>query len=246
MGRRGRGVLVDAGLPARLIEGRMAAAGLDPTGVEALVVTHEHRDHLSGVGAWARSYRVPVYMTAGCREAISGGIARDQLDGAEVVEFEPGRAFEAGGFEFYPVPTSHDAADSVGFRIADGTSVLGFATDLGVASPALIQGLQGAALLYLESNHDESLLLSGPYPWFLKQRIRSCRGHLSNEACGALVSELFHDGLKAVVLGHLSEVNNRRQLAYAATRQALRKWKAEGSVMVLVARQDGPGRVLSV
>ena len=224
----------------------MAAAGLDPAAVEALVVTHEHRDHFSGVGAWARSYQVPVCVTAACRKAIAGGFVCDRLDGVVVREFQPGRAFEAGGVELYPVATSHDAADSVGFRIADGTSVLGFATDLGVASPALIQSLQGAGLLYLESNHDESLLLSGPYPWFLKQRIRSRRGHLSNEACGALVSELFHAGLKAVVLGHLSEVNNRPRLAYAATRQTLRKWGAEDDVLVLVARQDRPGRVLRV
>jgi phosphoribosyl 1,2-cyclic phosphodiesterase len=163
-----------------------------------------------------------------------------------VRSFEPSRAFEVAGLEFRPVATSHDAADSVGFRISDGAAVVGFATDLGFASHLVRHTLRDAHLLYVESNHDEGLLVSGPYPWFLKQRIRSRHGHLSNEACAELVGELLHPGLKTVILGHLSETNNEPKRAWEASRRVLREAGAAESVTLLVARQDRAGRVVEV
>ena len=241
-----RGVLIDAGLSARELERRLALRGLDPAAVGAVVVTHEHRDHIRGIGAWGRRHRVPVYMTAACRHAAARLLGRDGLRGVEVREFEPDREFSVADLEFLAVGTSHDAVESVGFRISDGATVLGFATDLGCVSTVVRSALRGAHLLYLESNHDEERLRGGPYPWFLKQRIRSSLGHLSNGECAGLVAELLHDGLRALVLGHLSETNNEPHLAFARTRQVLDDGGAVEAVTLLVARQDQPGRVLEL
>ncbi|NTU60645.1 MAG: MBL fold metallo-hydrolase [Deltaproteobacteria bacterium] len=244
VGSRGRGVLVDAGLPGRDIERRLGAAGIAVDAVAAIVVTHEHRDHLSGVGVWARRFGIPVHAARATWEAGQRVLPSRALRGVETHFFESGRPFEAAGLEFLPISTSHDAADSVGFRIGDGAHVAGFATDLGFVSHAVREGLRGASVLYLESNHDEDLLLNGPYPWHLKQRIRSRQGHLSNVDCAALLADLLHDGLKAVVLGHLSEVNNAPRLAYDSARRTLEGAGVEGEVTLLVARQDQAGTVV--
>jgi phosphoribosyl 1,2-cyclic phosphodiesterase len=237
-------VLIDAGLPGRQIEQRLVARGLDAGSVAAVVVTHEHRDHISGVGVWGRRYGVPVYMTPACRRGAEQVLGPRGLRGVAVREFEPGRGFPVGDLEFLPVATSHDAAESVGFRVTDGCAALGFATDLGCVSPELRDALRGAHLLYLESNHDEDRLWNGPYPWFLKQRIGSDRGHLSNGACATLAAELLHGGLKTLVLGHLSEINNEPHLAFRHARSLLDEHQAADDVMLLVARQDRPGRVV--
>ncbi|MDF1555454.1 MAG: MBL fold metallo-hydrolase, partial [Deferrisomatales bacterium] len=139
-----RGVLIDAGLPGRQIEQRLAARGLDAESVAAVVVTHEHRDHISGVGVWGRRYGVPVYMTPACRRGAEKMLGPGGLRGVEVREFEPGQVFPVGDLEFLSVATSHDAAESVGFRVTDGATVLGFATDLGCVSPVLRVALRGA------------------------------------------------------------------------------------------------------
>jgi phosphoribosyl 1,2-cyclic phosphodiesterase len=238
-------VLVDAGLPGRQIEARLGAASIDPGRVGAVLVTHGHRDHLSGVGVWARRYRVPVYLTRACWDASGETLGPRGLDRVELRFFEPGGAFEVVGLEFHPVATSHDAPESVGFRVTDGAAVLGFATDLGFASHLVRHALRGADVLYVESNHDEDLLLNGPYPWFLKQRIRSRHGHLSNRACAELLGELLHPGLRAVVLGHLSETNNEPRLAYQAAHRVLDEAGAGEDVTLLVARQDRAGRVVA-
>ncbi len=244
MGTGRAGVLVDAGLPGREVERRLRRAGLDPAAVRAVVVTHEHRDHLAGVGVWCRRYGVPAYLTEACREASEAVLGPAWLRGVDVRPFEPGEPFEVAGLELHPIPTCHDAADPVGFRVTDGQAWAGIATDLGFASGLVRGALRGVNLLLLESNHDEERLWAGPYPWPLKQRIRSRHGHLSNRACAELVAELLHPGLRAVVLGHLSEANNEPALAYASTLEVLEAAGAAGDVTLLVARQDRPGRVV--
>jgi phosphoribosyl 1,2-cyclic phosphodiesterase len=240
------GVLIDAGLSARELERRLVCRGLAPEEIGAVVVTHEHRDHIRGIGVWGRRHQIPVYMTEACRHSVERILGPGGLRGVEVKEFEAAREFLIDDLSLLAVGTSHDAVESVGFRISDGSTVLGFATDLGCVSPLVRSALRGAHLLYLESNHDEERLLGGPYPWVLKQRIRSHLGHLSNGACANLVAEMLHDGLRALVLGHLSEVNNEPHLAFARTRQVLDDRGAAEDVTLLVARQDQPGRVLEL
>lgn len=235
---------MDSGLPGREIERRLDAAGIPSSAVAAVVVTHEHRDHLSGVGVWARRFGVPVHAAKATWEASEKVLPPRSLRGIETVFFEPGTPFRAAGLEFTPLSTSHDAVESVGFRIRDGAHVVGFATDLGFVSHLVREGLRGASVLYVESNHDEKRLLEGPYPWPLKQRIRSRHGHLSNRDCAELLADLLHEGLKTVILGHLSEINNTPRLAYDSARKVLRDAGAEEDVTLLVARQRAPGTVV--
>jgi len=233
-------------MPGRQLESRLGAAGISPRQVGAVLVTHGHRDHLSGVGVWARRHRVPVYLTEACRQEAGEALGPRGLDRVELRLFKPGEPFEVDELGFHPVATSHDAPESVGFRVTDGAATLGFATDLGFVSHLVRHALRGVDLLYVEANHDEDLLLNGPYPWFLKQRIRSRHGHLSNAACAALLADLLHPGLQTVVLGHLSETNNEPRLAYEAARRSLQADGAAEDVTLLVARQDRPGRVVRV
>ncbi len=246
VGSNGAGVLVDVGLSARSVARRLDAAGMDPARVRAVVLTHEHRDHATGVAAWCRRHRVPVWMTEGCLAGLEALLGPGGLEGVEVRLFASGEPFEAAGLEFLPVRMSHDAADPVGFRVTDGRARIGLATDLGFATHWVREALRGADLLYVESNHDEERLWNGPYPWPLKQRVRSRHGHLSNRACSDLVADLLHPGLRCVVLGHLSQTNNEPRLAYTATRSVLERAGAARDVMLLVARQDRPGRVVRV
>jgi phosphoribosyl 1,2-cyclic phosphodiesterase len=244
VGSEGRGVLVDVGLPAREVLGRLTAAGLSPDRIEAVVVTHEHRDHISGVGVWARRFRLPVFAARSTWEAADRLLPAGALRGVDIEYFDSGCPFEAGSLGFEPIPTSHDAAGSFGFRVSSGRDSLGFATDLGFASPVVRERLRDVRILYLESNHDEERLALGPYPWHLKQRIRSGQGHLSNAESAALLGELVHGGLETVILGHLSETNNTPRIAFAAAWTALAARGAEADVTLLVARQDRPGRVV--
>ncbi|MEW6486712.1 MAG: MBL fold metallo-hydrolase [Thermodesulfobacteriota bacterium] len=246
VGSGGRGVLVDAGLPGRHLAGRLDHAGIEPRQVAAVVVTHGHRDHLSGAGVWARRYRVPLYLTEACRGSAHRVLGPSGLEGVEVRLFEPGNPFRVDALEFRPVSTSHDAPDSVGFRVTDGACVLGLATDLGFVSQLVRHALRDAHILYLESNHDVDLLARGPYPWHLKQRIRSRHGHLSNGECAELLRGLVHPELRAVVLGHLSEINNEPRLAFGAAHHVLEQTGAAGDVTLLVARQDRPGRLVTL
>jgi len=233
-------------MPGRQIESRLRAVGIPSEQIGAVLVTHGHRDHLSGVGVWARRHRVPVYLTEACREEAEEALGPRGLDRVELHFFRPGEPFEVDELGFHPVATSHDSPESVGFRVTDGAAVLGFATDLGFVSHLVRHALRDADLLYVEANHDEDLLLNGPYPWFLKQRIRSRHGHLSNAACAALLADLLHPKLRAVVLGHLSETNNEPRLAYDAIRRPLEEAGAAEDVTLLVARQHRPGRVVRV
>lgn len=239
-------MLIDAGLAGSELLRRIEGAGLDPLAVRGLVLTHEHRDHAAGLGVWARRHKVPVYLAQGMARALEKVFGPAFLAKVEVVEYEPGEAFTVGDLEFSAFPTSHDAERSVGFRVTDGVSTLGFATDLGVVTELAASMLREAELLYLEANHDMELLMGGPYPYFLKERIRGSRGHLSNVQCAELLENILCQRTKAVVLSHLSETNNQPHLAFNAARAVLEKEDAYKEVTLLVARQDRPGRVVKI
>jgi phosphoribosyl 1,2-cyclic phosphodiesterase len=200
-------ILVDAGLSGKEIEKRFASAGLSPKTLNAVVVSHEHSDHIRGVGIIARRYHLPVYISAKTARAAASQLGR--VD--ELCHFDIGASFVIGDMEIHPFATSHDATDSAGFTIAHNGRKIGIATDLGIATGLVKYHLKQCALLILEANHDPSMLADGPYPWPLKQRIKSRDGHLSNNASRDLLTEIRHDGLRHVILAHLSETNNSPQ-----------------------------------
>lgn len=210
-------VLIDAGFSARETLRRLTEAGADPCSIRALLVTHEHTDHVSGVRVLARRLGIPVYATAGTRRAMRQAEEIDDLRA-----MTPGEPFGIGALEVLPFRTSHDAAEPVGFRITARSRVsFGLATDTGVIDDSMLEALAGCHILAIETNHDERMLAEGPYPYFLKQRIASDRGHLSNAAALVAVERLAHDGLRAVVGVHLSQENNSPHIAGPALGDAL-------------------------
>ena len=209
--------IVDCGFSAKETLRRAEDAGVDVTCVRAVLVTHEHTDHVSGVRVLAKRLGVPVYATAGTRRAAA-------LDRhvAEVRTLVPGEPFTVGALEVIAFRTSHDAAEPVGYRLSSARGpAVGLATDTGEMTAEAFEALAGCELLALEFNHDEYMLANGPYPWFLKQRIASARGHLSNAAAVRALERLGSDRLRAVFGMHVSRTNNTHEMVAAELSTAL-------------------------
>lgn len=204
-------LLVDAGLSAREVERRLALIGVAADSLDAILLTHEHLDHVRGVGPLARRFRLPLYVHPATRQSLPRLGRIDRLE-----EFELGSRFALRDLEVMPFSVTHDAAAPAGFVFETPVGRIGFATDLGIATHLVGSYLKDCRVLIIESNHDEIMLQDGPYPWHLKQRIRSRHGHLSNSASAELLGGLVWDGLEAVFLAHLSETNNHPVKAVAA------------------------------
>ncbi|MBU0986621.1 MAG: MBL fold metallo-hydrolase [Proteobacteria bacterium] len=223
-------ILVDAGLSGIEIERRMKSKGLYPENLDAVLVSHEHGDHIQGVGVLSRRFNLPVYMTPKTKTAAAAQLGNIH----DFKKFECGAAFKIENLTIHPFSISHDADDPAGFTISlDGTKI-GIATDLGIATTVVKEHLKGCALLILEANHDETMLVNGPYPWPLKQRIQSRTGHLSNAASKNLLGAVLHDRLEYVMLAHLSETNNTPQKAISEVGRALTRNRTK----LAVALQD--------
>jgi phosphoribosyl 1,2-cyclic phosphodiesterase len=213
---QGRALLVDCGLSAKETLRRLELRGLDPAGIEAIVVTHEHNDHTKGVRVTAKRLGgIPVMVTPATASKVKWGGPVDLRD------IKAGKDFQAAGFKLHPFTVPHDAVDTVGLVMeADGVR-LGLATDLGRVTKLAANRLVACRALIIESNHDPEMLAQGPYPPWLKQRIRGRQGHLSNEQGAELIADLHHADLAQVVLAHLSEENNNPELARTATGRVL-------------------------
>lgn len=238
VGCGGKYLLIDAGKSAKKIRERLAQESIDPSDVMALFVTHEHSDHIAGVRVLASSLGIPVYATKGTADYLEwSGNAR----GVDL-RVMPKEAVCVGEMAVTSFPTSHDAAESCGFRVCcgDGRTIT-LATDTGVITPAIHEALSGADLVYLESNHDVGMLMSGRYPYPLKKRIASEIGHLSNVDCAAELPLLARSGTTRFILGHLSAENNMPLLArQSAVCEFTRYGMREGTDYLLsVAPPDG-------
>ena len=239
----GTRLLIDAGFSGKEIERRLVAIGVDPASLHAICITHEHTDHIRGVGVLSRRYQLPVLVNRATLNAA--GAVLDNL--AETVLFETGATFTFRDLHLHPFAISHDAADPVGFLCRANGLVLGYCTDTGIASRLISHRLSGCHGLVLECNHDVEMLANGPYPPPLKQRVRGKSGHLANVEAAALLRGLLHDQLQHVVLSHLSETNNTPHLAREAVLAMLAAAAAEeGAAMPVVslASQDEPGEVV--
>ncbi len=230
-------ILIDAGFSGVEIARRLETVGLDMDRVTAILVTHEHADHVSGVGVLSRRYRLPVYANPGTKEAA--GPSLDKLHA--FAPFTTGISFLLAPFTIHPFAISHDTADPVGFTINDGCHTLGYCTDTGMVSRLIHHHLRQCMGLVLECNHDLKMLKSGPYPPALQQRIRSKSGHLANPEAIALLAELIHDQLQHVVLAHISHSNNCHDLIRSELEQNL----LSGPTLSL-AEQDIPGALITL
>lgn len=224
----GQSLLIDAGFSCRELERRMAAIGLDPATVAGIVLTHEHGDHVKGVPRFSRRFSVPVYATRGTLSRL-----RLPKFAPDSVVLRAGQALEVGPFRLDPFAVSHDAREPIGMVIeTDAGHRLGVAADLGVRDREAWSRLRDLDAMVLESNHDLEMLMRGPYPWRLKQRIAGDRGHLSNADAASGVTELVGDRLAWVVLYHLSKVNNRPAIAEETVGEALAKVGARAELHV--------------
>lgn len=231
-------ILVDVGLSGRQIEQAMRQKGLDPAGVDAVFVTHEHNDHIRGVGIWARRYRVPVLATAGTWRGMEGAVG--EIPGKLQRELVFGKGYRLGKLRIEAVPLCHDANQPCGYSFEEEGRRIVIVTDTGILTEQAMNKLREADLAVVESNHDLQMLMKGPYPPALKKRIRSNLGHLSNDDCGAIVAELSAYHRNAIyLLGHLSHENNLPELALRTVRQILKeKTGSSGDQIYLTHREE--------
>jgi phosphoribosyl 1,2-cyclic phosphodiesterase len=224
-----RRILLDAGFSARELGKRMKLLGVDPSGVEALVLTHEHQDHCKGADGFAKKFKVPVYATEG---TLAGTWLREDVARSAVL-IRSGEPFEVAGFRIEPFLIPHDAREPVGFVVEDplGRRV-GLVADLGCRTSLAWGRLQDLDVLLLETNHDLDMLRNGPYPWSLKQRVAGRHGHLSNRDAADGLPELINDRLRWVALYHLSRTNNLPALAAAAIGEALDRERCTAQAVV--------------
>ena len=229
----GTSILIDAGISCRETLRRMRGAGEDPAQLSAIVITHEHSDHVSGLGVLARKLKIPVYITGHTHQEwqrwVRGPTTRqtalyeddDKAHLERCEHFRAGERFTIGDIEVLPFTIPHDAADPVGFVFLTEGIKIGMATDLGYMPTSVKIHLRGCDALVLESNHDLEMLRGGPYPWSVKQRVMSRVGHLSNDSLAEFFSTDYDGGAAFLVLAHLSEANNHPELALQAAERAL-------------------------
>ena len=210
-------LMIDAGISNKKIETRLAEAGLVPSDITGICVTHEHIDHIAGLRVFLKKHPTELYATEGTLKGIEERFP-GEVDTSLFRVIEPDHEFAVGDLSVTPFAVEHDAADPCSFRVTDGASSFGLATDLGNYSSYTVRNLSGLDFLVLEANHDVRMLELGPYPYPLKRRIMSDLGHLSNEAAGDLLAEVLNEKMNTLLLCHLSKENNYPDLARAAVR----------------------------
>lgn len=215
-------ILIDCGHNGKAVIRALEEININPEDIHAILITHEHTDHIQGAGVFSRKYDVPIYATKKTWEAIFSSrfnIGKIEKDNIRFVE--PFTAFSIGTLKIYAFNTPHDSADPVGYNIyADGKK-LSVATDMGKVDKDVVECLLGSESILLESNHDIDMLKNGIYPYYLKQRILGIKGHLSNESSAKIVSCLAKNGTRKIVLGHLSAENNSKEKAYQTSKCAI-------------------------
>jgi len=229
-------ILIDAGVSAKRVWLAMEQLYIPRNKLKAVVVSHEHTDHIKGVGAISRLLQIPVYIT---NETLSNSERKLGNLSGRLNLFESGRSFSIGDLIIHPFSSPHDAVDSCNFTVCQAGNCdakLAVATDVGYPSKLMIKHLKEVTTLVLESNHDEKLLRDGPYPWDVKKRIGSMHGHLSNVQAVGVISQIMHQRLKVLVLAHLSEINNTPAHAKSEMERYLHDIKAE--LHLIIAEQD--------
>lgn len=226
-------VMIDCGFSMRETERRLARLGVMPSDLAAIVVTHEHGDHIGGVFRFARRHRLPVWLSYGTWQAAG-------WDG-EDVRFNFCRdvmPFSVGDLQLLPFTVPHDAREPLQFHFTDGSRKLGMLTDVGQSTPHIVQALNGCDALMIECNHDADMLKNSSYPAALKRRIKGALGHLSNEETAGILAELDQTRLKKLVAAHLSQQNNTPQLARASLKHAVR---SDSTEVTVACQEEGFG-----
>lgn len=235
-------ILIDAGISGKRTEEGLAKLNISPRDLDGIFITHEHSDHVGGLGVISRKYGIPIYATKGTIGAIQKSSSLGAIDNSLFQVIRPEEKIRIKDIDCNPMKISHDAAEPVAYRFYYGKKKIGIVTDLGCYNEYTVESLKGMDVLFLEANHDVNMLQVGPYPYYLKQRILGERGHLSNELAGQMLSRLMHDKLQTVILGHLSKENNLPELAYETVRvevtMADNEYKAQDFPIQVAKRSD--------
>ena len=216
-------LLIDAGISMRRIESSLAHAGLTVNDIAGVLITHEHADHISGLGMLLKHFNLTIYAPHTVASRLCG-LLPAAVDRLHVIPV--GECFSVGGVQVRAFHTPHDTDESVGYRV-EGEGCFALATDMGEVTDEVLDGLLGADTVLIESNHDIGMLVDGGYPFHLKRRILSSHGHLSNADCALLALRLVREGTGTVILGHLSRENNRPELALAESSRLIADSGAE-------------------
>jgi phosphoribosyl 1,2-cyclic phosphodiesterase len=228
-------LLIDAGLSCRETYARLAAIGEPVDGLDAVVVSHEHTDHIYGLRVLALDGKLPIYISRPTHEVVSWDARIQSFE-----HFAASEKFSIGDIEVTPFPIPHDAVDPVAFTFDTQGIRISLVTDLGYIPEVVKQRVKGCHCLIFESNHDLDMLKVGPYPWFVKQRVMSRHGHLSNNATAAFLAEDFDGRAQVLVLAHLSETNNHPEIARLSAEQALAQRTRGGCAELHLASQTSP------
>lgn len=242
-------LLVDVGLSGKRIDAGLKELDLTGNDITAILITHEHSDHIKGLGVISRRYGIPIYASNGTIRGIRNSKSLGNIDEGLLHSIEIDKSFYLGDIKVNPFRISHDANEPCAYAFESEKKRAAVITDLGFYDDYIVSNLQNLDAVFVEANHDIRMLQLGPYSYELKQRILGNRGHLSNEAGGKLLSSIIHDNMKHIVLSHLSEENNMPELAYEAVRlevtMADNKYRAD-DFDIMVADRYEPSKTLVV
>lgn len=242
-------LLVDTGISKKRVEQGLHTLGVKGEELQGILITHEHIDHIQGLGVFSRKYEIPVYATKGTIEGIRCCSSLGKMPEGLLHEVEVDQTFLLGGMEISPFAISHDAREPSGYRIENSKKSVAVATDLGTYDEYIIECLQNLNAVVLEANHDIHMLEVGPYPYPLKKRVMGDKGHLSNELSGRLLCDILHDNLQYVILGHLSKENNYEELAYETVKLEVsygdNPYKGD-DIPMMVAKRDAVSEIITL
>ena len=238
-------VLIDAGESAKKIVDALSSINVTPNDLDAILVTHEHSDHVKGLGTLSKKYNIPVYANSQTWEAMPEQNAK--IIESNKKHFNPSENFEIGDLKIHPFKIPHDAATPCGFNFFHKNTKRSIATDIGHMTSNIIHTLEDSSFLLLESNYDPNVLKCSKYPYSLKERIAGPNGHLPNIEAGKTISYLLNSGLKKVMLGHLSKENNFPELAYKTVMDELieNNYK-ENSISLNIASRFSPSHIIDL
>lgn len=236
-------ILIDAGVSSKKIEEGLKSIDVEPSSIDAILVTHEHSDHIQGLGTFSKKFDTPIYANQETIDNMQNQILK--ISEKNIKKFKVADKFSIGDIDIKSFSIPHDAANPCGFNIFKENKKLSIATDIGHMDNKLIKNLEDSLFILLESNYDQEIIKYSRYPYSLKSRITGPLGHLSNDSAGKTISYLLKSGLKSAMLGHLSKENNFPELAYKTVAdQLMEQNNFNNSISLSVANRNSPGKLL--